>query len=105
MLLAVGYRVVRVRRQLLGEGIFLAGLGGLVGLAAGVGFAGLMIVGLRTIWRPAVGSSELYLHVTSVSLVVGWSSTLVVVLLAIFVHLRPKLAETVDWLTNSVPKT
>jgi ABC-type lipoprotein release transport system permease subunit len=88
LLLAVGYRVVRVRRQLLAEGALLAGLGGLVGLAGGVGFAGMMIVGLRTVWRPAVGSSELYLHVASSSLAVGWVSTLVVVLLAIYFAVR-----------------
>ncbi len=84
LLLAVGHRVARVRRRLLAEGGLLAAIGGLAGLAGGVGYAWLMMAGLRTVWRPAVGSSELYLHVTATSLVVGWAITIVVVLLSVF---------------------
>jgi ABC-type antimicrobial peptide transport system permease subunit len=88
LLLAVGHPVPKVRRQLLVEGGSLAAVGGLLGLAAGVGFAGLMMAGLRTIWRPAVGSSELYLHVSARSLVIGWSATLLVVLVSVFFAVR-----------------
>jgi ABC-type antimicrobial peptide transport system permease subunit len=88
LLLSVGYRVARVRGRLLGEGGVLAATGGLLGVAAGVGFAGLMMTGLRTIWRPAVGSSELYLHLSATSLVTGWVVTLIVVLLSVYFAVR-----------------
>jgi len=88
LLLAVGHRVSRVRRSLLAEGGLLAAIGGVAGLVGGVGYAWLMMAGLRTVWRPAVGSSELYLHVTATSLVVGWAITIVVVLLSVFFAVR-----------------
>jgi hypothetical protein len=47
-----------------------------------------MMIGLRTIWRPAVGSSELFLHVTPASLAIGWGSTLLVVVLSVFFAVR-----------------
>lgn len=88
LLLAVGHRVATLRRRLLAEGGWLAAIGGLVGLAGGVGYAWLMMAGLRTVWRPAVGSSELYLHVRPMSLITGWAITLVVVLLTVFFAMR-----------------
>ena len=88
LLLAVGHTVSKVRRGLLAEGSLLAAAGGLVGLAGAVGFAGAMMVGLRTIWRPAVGSSELFLHVTPQSLGIGWAGTLLVVLLSVYFAVR-----------------
>ena len=62
------------------EGALLAAIWvRLVGLAGGVGFAGLMMAGLRTLWRPAVGSSRAVpARRASLSLAVGWIRTLVV---------------------------
>ena len=83
LLLAVGYPVARVRRLLLAEGAVLAGLGALVGLAGAVGYAWLLMAGLRTWWLPAVGTPYLFLHVNPASLVTGWAVSVLVVLLAI----------------------
>jgi len=88
LLLALGYRVKTVRRRLLGEGLVLAALGGLVGLPGGVGYAWLLIAGLRTLWRPAVGSSELVLHVQPWSLPIGWTISVLVVLLSVWLAVR-----------------
>jgi ABC-type lipoprotein release transport system permease subunit len=88
LLLAVGYRVARVRRRLLGEGALLAATGGLLGLAAGVAYAGALMAALRTIWLPAVGSSELHLHVTASSLAIGWAGAVIVVLASVWVSVR-----------------
>jgi len=86
--LAVGYPVGAVRRQLLAEGTVLAGAGAVLGIAGGVGYAGLLMVGLRTVWLPAVGSSALYLHVRPLSLLFGGVAAMVVVLLAIALAVR-----------------
>jgi ABC-type antimicrobial peptide transport system permease subunit len=88
LLLAVGFPVARVRRRLLAEGGVLAVVGALAGLAAGVGYAWLMMAGLRSLWLPAVGSSRLYLHVEPLSLVLGGVIAVAVIVLSIMVAVR-----------------
>jgi ABC-type lipoprotein release transport system permease subunit len=83
LLLAVGYPVSHVRRRMLGEGAVTAIAGVGLGLPLAVGYAALMMVGLRTIWLPAVGSSRLELHVLPASLGIGAAAAFLVVLLAI----------------------
>jgi ABC-type antimicrobial peptide transport system permease subunit len=83
LLLAVGYPVRSVRRQLLVEGALLAGFGSLLGLAGAAGYAWLLMAGLRSWWLPAVGTPRLSLHATFASLVEGWAISVVIVLLAI----------------------
>jgi putative ABC transport system permease protein len=82
-LLAVGYPVRAVRRRLLAEGIILAGTGALLGLGGALGYAWLLMAGLRTWWLPAVGTPELYLHVEPSSLAMGWIASVIAVLIAI----------------------
>jgi len=54
MLLALGWTPRRVGRLLRAEGLLVALLGSVVGIPAGVGYAALMICGLRTWWLAAV---------------------------------------------------
>jgi ABC-type lipoprotein release transport system permease subunit len=88
LLRAVGFPGQRVRGRLLAEGGLLAALGALAGLAGAVGYAALMIAGLRTWWLPAVGTSRLALHVQPLTLAIGWAASVLVVLLAIWLRLR-----------------
>jgi ABC-type lipoprotein release transport system permease subunit len=88
LLLALGYRVRAVRRRLLAEGSVLAAAGGVAGLAGGAAYAALMMLGLRTLWRPAVGSSELHLAVVPASLALGWALSVGVVIVAVHGALR-----------------
>ena len=88
LLLAVGHPVRAVRRRLLLEGAVLAALGALLGLAGAVGYAALLMAGLRTLWLSAVGTPDLFLHVEPSSLIVGWLSSVLVVLLAIWLTVR-----------------
>ena len=83
LLLALGYGVVRVRRRFLVEGALLGGGGVVLGLAGAVLYAGAMMAALRTLWRSAVGSSHLYLHVEPLTLVLGGAASVLVVLFAI----------------------
>jgi ABC-type antimicrobial peptide transport system permease subunit len=85
---AVGEPPSRVRRRLLAEGGVLAAAGALVGLAGAVGYAALMMHGLRTWWLPAVGTSRLELHVGVGSLAGGYAGAVAVVLFAIWWTLR-----------------
>jgi ABC-type lipoprotein release transport system permease subunit len=85
---AVGFAEKKVRRGFLAEGVLVSGLGSLVGLGGAVGYAWLMLTGLRTWWLPAIGTPVLFLHVTPLSLVVGFLGALGVVALTIWLALR-----------------
>jgi putative ABC transport system permease protein len=71
LLRAVGFGPAEVRRLFLWEGLLLAVAGSIVGVAGAVAYAALMMMGLRTWWVDAVGTSALALHVSSLSLVAG----------------------------------
>lgn len=88
LLLAVGYSEKRVRRRMLAEGGIVAAVGAGLGLLAGVGYAALMMLGLRTLWLPAVGTTMLSLHVRPTSLAVGWAISVAVVLASIWWTVR-----------------
>jgi putative ABC transport system permease protein len=77
-LLAVGIRGGRARSWLAAEGLAVAVIGGLLGVPAGIGYAGLIITGLRTWWLEAVSTPFLRLHWTLASLTVGFASGVIV---------------------------
>jgi hypothetical protein len=72
LLLAVGFRRRRVARLLLGEGLVVSLVGGALGVAGGLGYAWLMLVGLRTWWLAAVATPFLRLYATAGSLLLGF---------------------------------
>jgi len=63
LLEATGFNARQVRGLFLTEGLVVAVLGSLVGAALAGGYAQLVLLGLRTIWRGAVGTDQLTLHV------------------------------------------
>lgn len=71
ILRAIGYAPAAVRRLFLLEGAAVAATGSVVGAACGLGFAWVMLAGLRTWWFDAVRTSELYLHVAPLSVTGG----------------------------------
>ena len=88
LLRAVGYPARRVRRRLLAEGGVLAAIGAGIGIGGAVAYAGLMMAAARTWWRGAFGTSELYLHVTPLSLALGFGISVAVVHIAIWRRVR-----------------
>ncbi len=84
VLLASGYRVRAVLGRFLLEGSVIAAAGAGLGLALGVAYAGLLMLGLRTVWKGASGSSHLFLHVSAASLAAGALSSLATVIASIF---------------------
>jgi ABC-type lipoprotein release transport system permease subunit len=71
LLRAVGFGPAAVRALFLREGVLLAVVGSLAGVLAAVGYAWLMMFGLRSWWVDAVGTTALVLHISPVSLVGG----------------------------------
>lgn len=88
LLLATGYPQVTVRRLLLGEGALLAGGGAVLGGALALGYAVLMLTGLRFRWADAVGAPLLRLYVTAASLTLGMTASVVIALGSIALALR-----------------
>ena len=68
---ALGFDETRVRRIFWTEGSVLAFAGSLLGVAGAVGYAGLIMWGLRTWWVDAVGTTLLTLHVSPMALGAG----------------------------------
>lgn len=82
-LLAVGTPAQQVRRWLLGEGVLVAVVGGAIGLVAAIGYAWLMLAGLRTWWSDAANAPFLTLHAGPMSIAIGHAAAIVVSLVAI----------------------
>lgn len=83
VLLAAGFRRGRVRRLLLAEGALVTVAGSLLGLAASVLYAGLLLDYLRTAWPGGLEGSFLRLHVTAASLTAGFVAAVLVSVLAV----------------------
>ncbi|MDB5335517.1 MAG: FtsX-like permease family protein [Planctomycetaceae bacterium] len=72
LLQAIGFAPNRVARLLFLEGLLIVVVGSLVGLAAGIGYASLMIYGLKTWWVKAIGTKFLIVSVQPLSLALGF---------------------------------
>ena len=88
LLRAVGFGPRSVRRLFLTEGLLLATVGSSLGLIAAVGYAALLMFGLRTWWVDAVGTTSLSLHVTWMPLAAGAAGGIVAAVACIWWTLR-----------------
>jgi len=87
-LVAGGWRMARVRRLLLIEGLFVSTIGAAAGVVIGVGYAWLMLAGLRTWWLAAVSTPFLRLHPTPESLIGGGLAGVLISLAAVVFAIR-----------------
>lgn len=88
LLAAVGFRRRDIRRLLLSEAALVAALGSIVGIGGAMGYAGLIMYGLRTWWIGAVGTTALTLHVDPLMLAGGAGGALTAAVLALALSLR-----------------
>lgn len=88
LLATVGFTPAAIRRAFVREGAVLAGLGAVIGIAAALGYAALIMYGLRTWWVGAVGTTKLALHVAPVWLAAGAAGALAAGVLAIWLGVR-----------------
>ena len=88
LLQALGLDPAAIRRLFVGEGIVLSVIGALVGVAGAVAYAWLIMLGLRTWWVGAVGTTALTLRVDPISLVAGAAAVVVVSVASIWWSLR-----------------
>ncbi|HEX4899381.1 MAG TPA: FtsX-like permease family protein, partial [Pyrinomonadaceae bacterium] len=88
VLQAMGFSAGRVRAIFLGEGIILALVGSALGLVGALAYGQLIMIGLRTWWVDAVGTTQLSLHVRPMSLVLGGLGGIVAALVCVVLTLR-----------------
>jgi ABC-type lipoprotein release transport system permease subunit len=81
---AVGFKTGSVSRLLIIEGVTLAVLGGLAGFLGAAAYARLMIHGLSTWWIGAVGTSLLIYDGSTVSFLIGWLLSVLLVGLVVW---------------------
>ncbi len=73
-----GFTPRRAAGLLAAEGLVVASLASVLGVVAGIGYAALMLTGLRTWWVEAVVVPFLELHATPLSLAAGYASGVLV---------------------------
>jgi ABC-type lipoprotein release transport system permease subunit len=95
MLLAVGWPAKRIKRLLLAEGGLVALLGTIAGIAAGLLYTRLMLLGLSTFWSGAVAGARIYFHADIASLLAGGLGGLCTALFAIWITLRRQTARPI----------
>ena len=88
VLYAMGFPASRVRKIFLGEGIILALAGSLLGIVGAIAYGQLIMLGLRTWWVDAVGTTSLALHVSPLSLLIGVVGGIVAALVCVLFTLR-----------------
>jgi putative ABC transport system permease protein len=85
---AIGFPAPLVRSLFLCEGLVLATTGSILGVIGAVGYGELMMYGLRTWWVDAVGTTNLSLHVSALSLLLGGVGGIIIALVCIAWTLR-----------------
>jgi ABC-type antimicrobial peptide transport system permease subunit len=71
LLRSVGFPATKIRNLFLSEGLILAVAGSLPGLLGAIGYGWFVMLGLRTWWVDAVGTTQLSLFVSPSSLIFG----------------------------------
>jgi ABC-type antimicrobial peptide transport system permease subunit len=97
LLRAVGFSIAQIRSLFLREGILLAVIGSVLGIAGAIAYGWLMMFGLRTWWVGAVGTTLLRLHIAPMSLLMGALSIVLVAVICVWWVLRS--------LTKSSPRS
>jgi ABC-type antimicrobial peptide transport system permease subunit len=91
---ALGFPDSRIRKLFLGEGLLLAIVGSLLGVAGAIVYAKLLMYGLRTWWVDAVGTTALALHVSWQSMLIGAVGGVLVAVVCVFLTLRKVTASS-----------
>ncbi|MGB7220719.1 MAG: ABC transporter permease [Vicinamibacterales bacterium] len=88
LLRAVGFATPGVRRLFMAEALVLVAIGSALGVAGALGYASGMMLGLRTWWAGAVGTTLLTLHTSWFSLAAGVAGAFVAALVCVWWTLR-----------------
>ena len=85
---AAGFTIATIRRLLLTEAVALAVIGSLIGIVGAIAYGQVIMYGLRTWWVGAVGTTDLALHVSPVSLAAGALGGVLAAVICVLLSLR-----------------
>ena len=88
IMLACGFTAKDVKRRFLKEGILISILALIPGVPLGIFYTSKIINFLSTIWIDAVGTTEIYLHVSSKSMIAGIITFILFALLTLSLVIR-----------------
>jgi putative ABC transport system permease protein len=88
VLRASGFTIAHVRALLIAEAFVLAAIGSALGTLDAMAYGQLMVYGLRTWWVGAVGTTQLTLHVSSLSLLIGAVAGIATAIVCLTMSLR-----------------
>ena len=102
---AIGLTNKEIRSLLLKETLLLSLVGGVLGAGAAVLYADVMMTGLTTWWKGAVGTTNLHVYVTPSALLTGPVVTLIMTMLVVWWSLRglSKLSVREQLMGNMMP--
>jgi len=104
ILLAVGFSRKEVRRIVLAEGGVLIVLGSALGAVVGIIYNQIILYALQTIWRGAVGTSALQLHLRFSTLALGALLGMVVAFCTIALVVRRQFQFSISSLQKGIDK-
>ena len=87
-LAAVGFSGADIRRLFLAEGTILSLIGSLLGIAGALAYGAVLVFGLRTWWIDAIGTRQVFLHVTARDLAIGVAAGVLASIAAVLWTLR-----------------
>lgn len=93
LLSAIGFTHARAKQLLSGEVLAIAVIGAIAGVLLGIGYAWLMIAGLKTLWVAAIAAPFLDLHIGRWSLPIGFAVGVLVAYFAARRILRSIIAQ------------
>jgi ABC-type antimicrobial peptide transport system permease subunit len=100
LLSSVGLAMRQIGRLLLAEGIVLVAVGAALGTVAAIGYAAVMVHGLKTWWYGAIGTRFLHLSIHALSLLIGAAIAIVVALGTIWWSVRRTRSQSARSLLN-----
>ncbi len=102
--LALGFSKKIVRRLVLLEGALLITIGSLLGSVVGVIYNQAVLLALKTIWKSAVGTSTLHIHLNGMSIFFGVLVGSLVAFLTIWLVTRRQIGQSVTALQRGQAK-
>lgn len=102
LLLALGFSKKTVRRMVLREGAVLVVIGSLLGGVAGILYNGIILSALKTVWRGAVGTSALHIHVRLSSMLLGVSIGAAVAFFTLWLATRRQIKQPIAGLQRGL---
>ena len=99
---SIGWARKSIYQLFFAEGMLNAVVGSVAGIVGGDLLARLVLVFLNSIWFDIVRTSQLYLHVTTTALLVGWLSNVVVSAVVIGFMLRNHFKKHISMLTKRI---